>query len=372
MTGFLEKLKRSVKSFFIGLFIGMKKTEDDTLHQSGLDGDAGTAINQHVSENRVSQALLKGEVTQEVEDLRYRTYAVARESSKFNFFSPTLAKRKKPCNPNSLHIENSENREIVTVQDNKLEVETVAESLLRIGSDGKYVKRQNEYNIEVHRLYGVTPRFRFEDFMKKVVVFKGDDEYTAVLDIYVSKYPDDKNVTSKPFVREVEKVLRQGVRTDIMDFASLSFETYKAYGMDDMVRFEFGDPQLVSVIEFDGDYILRLQCCVIDGGTDMTMEFYSERMAKKYENNERKELTYEMDPNEQVRTYTCSECGKTVYYDARALDQLNASDEATDGAATEFLDYEMAEHTFGRMLCRDCMRKNMGKLYAQTNAIHTK
>jgi hypothetical protein len=363
MKVFWEKLKRSVRSFFIGLFIGMKNAEDETLHQSGLDGEAGTSINQHVSENRVSQALLRGEVTQEVEDLRYRTYAVARESSKFNYFSPTLAKRKKPCNPSSLHIENSEGREIVTVQENKLEVETVSESLLRIGSDGKYVRRQNEYNIEVRRPYGVTPRFRFEDFMKKVVVFKGDDVYTALLDIYVSKYPDDKNIVSKPFVREVEKVLKQGVRTDMMDFSSLSFETYKAYGMDDMVRFEFGDPQLLSVMEFDGDYILRLQCNVIDGGTDMTREFYSERMAKKYENNERKELTYEMDPNEQVRTYTCAECGKTVYYDARALDQLNASDEATDGAATEFLDYEMAEQTFGRMLCRDCIRKERERLY---------
>lgn len=341
----------------------MKKTEDDTLHQSGLDGDTGTAINQHVTENRVSQALLRGELTQEVIDLRYRTYAVARESSHYNFFSPTLAKKKKPSNPRNLKIENSDNREIVTIQENKAEVETVTESLFRIGSDGKYVKRQNEYNIQIMRSEGVTPRFRVEDFMKKIVVFKGQDEYTAVLDLYVSKYPDDKNMTSKPFIRELERIIDTGVRSDMLDFNGIWFETYKAYGIDDMMRFEFGDPQLMCIMEFDGDYIIRLQTNIIDGGTDMTEEFYSERMAKKYETKAKKELTYNMDPNEQVRTYTCANCGKTVYYDARALDKKDATDESNNEGTTDYLDYEMAEETFGKMLCKECIEKEMSNLY---------
>ena len=359
----MNRLLNALRSFFIGLFISMKKTEDDTLHQSGLDGDAGTSINQHVSENRVSQALLRGELTQEVVDLRYRTYAVARESAHYNFFSPTLAKKKKPSNPHNLKIENSDNREIVTIQENKAEVETVTESLFRIGSDGKYIKRQNEYNIQITRPEGTTPRFRIEDFMKKMVVKKGDDEWTAILDIYVSKYPDDKNVTSKPFVRELERIIDNGVRSDMFDFNTISFETYKAYGLDDMLHFEFGDPQLLCIMEYDGNYVIRMQSSIIDGGTDMTEEFYSERMAKKYENKAKKELTYNMDPNEQVRTYTCAGCGKTVYYDARALDKKNVSDESDNGGTTEYLDYEMSEETFGKMLCKDCVQKEMSRLY---------
>lgn len=363
----MNRLLKAVRSFFIGLFLSMKKTEDDTLHQSGVDSDAGTAINQQVTENRVSQALLRGEVTQEVVDLRYRTYAVARESAHYNYFSPTLAKKKKPSNVSSMHIENADNREIVTIQDNKVAVETVTESLLRIGSDGKYVKRQNEYNIQITRGEYATPRFRIEDFMKKIVVKKGDDEWTAVLDMYVSKYPDDKDVRSKPFIRELERILDTGIRSDMFDIKSVSFETYKAYGLDDMLRFEFGDLQLACIMEYDGDYIIRMVASIVDGGTDMTEEFYSERMAKKYENKEKKELTYTMDPNEQVRTYTCASCGKTVFFDARALDGKNASDEFDGESVTEYLDYEMSEETFGKMLCKDCIKKEMQRLYSRTN-----
>lgn len=368
MKGLIGRIKLFFTSLFVGLFVGMKKTEDETLHQSGLDGDAGTSINQQVSENRVSQALLRGELTQEVIDLRYRTYAVAKESKHYNFFSPTLAKKKKPGNQENVHIENKDKREIVTIQENRIDIETVTDSLLRIGSDGKFVKKQNEYNIAILRRNGVTPRFRIEDFLKKIVVKKGDDEWTAILDLYVSKYFDDKNVKSKPFVRELERIIDNGIRSDMFDISSISFETYNAWGLDDMLRFEFGEPQLMLIMEYDGDYVIRMQASIIDGGTDMTEEFYSERMAKKYKDKERKELTYEMDPNEQVRTYTCSNCGKKVFYDARALDKLDVTDGATDGSTTEFLDYEVAESTFGRMLCKECMENEMSKLYTQSLA----
>ena len=88
-------------------------------------------------------------------------------------------------------------------------------------------------------------------------------------------------------------------------------------------------------------------------------------MAKKYENKEPKETCITYDPNTLIRTYKCADCGKEVTYDARNLDKLDASDTATDGTTTEFLDYEMAEATFGRMLCKDCMEKAQQKLFEE-------
>jgi uncharacterized cofD-like protein len=87
------------------------------------------------------------------------------------------------------------------------------------------------------------------------------------------------------------------------------------------------------------------------------------RMAKKYENKEPKETCITYDPEALIRTYRCADCGKEVTYDARNLDKLDASDTTTDGTTTEFLDYEMAEATFGRMLCKDCMEKAQKELY---------
>ena len=361
----MKKIINFFRYLWIGFFLGMKKTEDETLHQNGMELDNGSTVNQQVADHSVAKALLRGELTQEVIELRYRTYAVAREASHYNYFSPTLAKRKGVNDFKFIEIANDNNREVITVQENKLDVETVNDALQRIGDDGKYIDKEKEYNIKFKR--SNTPRFKLEDYTKKVVVMKGDDEYTAIVDVYVSKYPDDKVITSKPFIRELERVIDKGIKSDIFEFESIQFETYKAYRLDDMINFEFGDPQLVKIFEFDGDYVIEFQMNIIDGGTDMTAEFYDEKMAKRYENKERKELTITYDPEALIRTYKCADCGKEVVYDARNLDKLNASDEATDGTATEFLDYEMAEATFGRMLCKDCMKKEQQKVFEKYN-----
>ena len=68
----------------------------------------------------------------------------------------------------------------------------------------------------------------------------------------------------------------------MFEFQSIQFETYKAYRLDDMINFEFGDPQLSKIFEFDGDYVITFVMNIIDGGTDMAAQIYDERMAKKY------------------------------------------------------------------------------------------
>ncbi len=60
-----------IRSLISGLFYGMKTTEDIVLKQSGASHQLeGTTIQQKVEDKRVSKALLRGELTQEVEELR--------------------------------------------------------------------------------------------------------------------------------------------------------------------------------------------------------------------------------------------------------------------------------------------------------------
>lgn len=361
----MKRFWKNLKIFLVGLFGGMKITEDETLHQSGLDSDGSIGINQQITDRTVAKALLKGELTQEVIDLRYRTYLVARESKHYNYFSPTLAKKKKLNDykyaTNSISLD--DNREIVTIQNNNSSIENIEEALLRINDDGKYSEYTPNYTIIINRNKKITHRFLLEKFITKIVVKKGDNEYSSVLDLYVSKYPNLNVPTSKPFIKELERIIDNGIRSDIFEINTIEFETSNAYKIDDMYHFEFGDIQLERIFEFNGCYIIRLITNIIDGGTDKTEEFYSERMAKRYENKESKNLTYHVDVNAQIRTYVCADCGKTVTYDARALDAMNASDDFSDGKITEYLDFEMTEHEFGRMLCKDCAMKEQEKIY---------
>ena len=114
----MKKIWLKLRLLFVGFFLGMKKTEDDMLHQSGIDINVGSGVNQQVTDKSVAKALLRGELTQEVIDLRYRTYAVAREASHYNYFSPTLAKKKTGQNNKFVQVENEEQREIITIQEN--------------------------------------------------------------------------------------------------------------------------------------------------------------------------------------------------------------------------------------------------------------
>jgi hypothetical protein len=244
-----------------------------------------------------------------------------------------------------------------------------------IGIDNINEIKQNQYSFDCeneHSGMGITIMKSLSNYFEihstkglgtKIVVKKGDNEYSSVLDLYVSKYPNLNVPASKPFIKELERIIDNGIRSDIFEINTIEFETSNAYKIDDMYHFEFGDIQLERIFEFNGCYIIRLITNIIDGGTDKTEEFYSERMAKRYENKESKKLTYHVDVNAQIRTYVCADCGKTVTYDARALDAMNASDDFSDGKITEYLDFEMTEHEFGRMLCKDCAMKEQEKIY---------
>ena len=157
--------------------------------------------------------------------------------------------------------------------------------------------------------------------------------------------------------------MNNGSRPDFLDINRLEFETYNAYHLDDMIRFEFGKFEFDKCVEYGGDYVLRFSTKIIDGGTDLTKQYYSERMAKKYREKQPKELTANFDPQSNIRVYKCADCGKEVVYDASALDKMDASQYTVDSSLTEYFDYENNEYVFGRMLCKECAAKEQEKLY---------
>ena len=72
----MKKIKRCILRLLRALPFGLQGAEREIMGSSNT-GEDGTVITQEVSDERVSKHLLKGEVTQEVEELRYRTYKVA-------------------------------------------------------------------------------------------------------------------------------------------------------------------------------------------------------------------------------------------------------------------------------------------------------
>lgn len=382
MLNFLRKIKNRFRFFFASLFYGMRKTEDTVLTQMNNASDDNVGVHKEIHEERVSKALLRGEVTQEVIDLRYRTYEVDKKSKDFEFFSPFLARDNGTKDSKKVKYENEDCRELVLIQPNHAITESIGDALKRV--DVKESLKE-DFLIVIKRNF--TPRFRLEEFATRLVVKRGDDDTSAILDFYVPKYKSNTNFRLNAFLTDVVSIKDKWVKSDTIDFDSVFFITSHAYGVPDMFSFRFDEPVYLETIEYDGNYILRFVSRIYDGGTDLTKEYYSERMAKKYENHEPKGLSMSLGPDGKPqmdeecdeygrggikRVYHCEMCGKEMVYDAKVLDSLDptlANDEGTENmdGYLEYMDAEIAETTFGKVLCKDCMAKYLEEEYNKIN-----
>lgn len=359
MKHFLEKTLNNLKLFFYSLIYGMKNTEDNVFHQIGENVGEGTSILKMVDDKRVSKHLLKGEVTQEVEDLRYRTYKVDKESRWYQYFGPTLALKRDKQDTKFMKYDDSDGLELITIQPNEVITETVEEGFEQIGGRGK----RTQYRIKIKRNF--MPRYKIEEYMTRIDVKELDDKH-VILDMYVSKYPNDKDFKSKGFVREVEKIRDEKIKSDILDYEEISFTTHRAYKMDDLVKFEFKNIVFKEIVEFDGHYIIRCKASIRQDIIDLTNVYYSKTMDEKYKNKEKKDVVISLNDYLYSETYKCEKCGKEIKVDRELMDNLDAyngrditNEEIQDEnpQVLEFMDMQISEQTFGKRLCSDCLKK---------------
>ena len=380
-----RKIIQTVQSYWYGLFYGMKQTNDTVFTQAGIDNSIGTEIQQEVNENRVSKDLLKGEVTQQVEELRYRTYKVDRESKQYEYFSPVKAlKYETPYgrferqDSNFVKYENSEDLPVITIQPNNPCIKNVYDGIKDINFDTVELKDKqgnicidvgdfssiDDYTIKVERDF--TPRFKLENFTTRLVVKKLDDNDNMILDFYVSKYPKEQNMKSIYFVNEVEKIFNGNTQSDVLSLKRVMFTTSHAYRLEDMIEFRFDKIFYKGIVEYDGHYVLKFKAHAYVNGVDLTDEYYSKSMDEKYRNKEKKEVVLDAyDGGNRHETFVCAECGRTFEYDTESMNEetlrpaREIDEEITNDGndVLSFYDLQIAEQTFGKKLCKECLQK---------------
>jgi hypothetical protein len=372
MKKLFTKFFNEFKIWVHSLAAATKNVETQTLSQVNVDSvEGGINVVQDVNQgvHELAKALLRGELTEEVKQLRYRNYKVDREAKKYKYFSPTLALKKKEGKDNKfISFDKSDGLEVITIQYNYAISEDVLDAIKQIENGGR--GKKTKYKFEFKRDF--IPRFRMEEFAKKVVV-KRLDETHAILDFYFSKYPerffrrsDDKSFRSKVFIHEIESIRDKGVKSDMLDVEELRFVTNHAYKQDDLMEFVFKNIMFREVAEFDGDYILRFKASIEHDGIDLTAAFYNKEMAEKYENKKKKELVLDVSGGAPIETYVCSDCGKVVTFDTQKMEEMPISEardidveinEEDSWSVTEYMDMQIIEQTIGKKLCKSCLKK---------------
>lgn len=277
----LKRIYAYLQLFWHSIFFGMKGV--DSLLTSNQKPQNGSVI--EVSDDDgggVFKDILEQKVTQEVEELRYASYKVAKESKKYRYIGNGEVKKKTTSQLSEKHglIDESDNLPVILIQDNALICDDVLTTLNEVNEKNSK-KIYHDYNIKIKR--NILPRFRIESYVKKIVLKQADGNY--VLDLYCSRYPSQfSERKDRSFLSELKRIQNKSVRnSDILDFQEISFISTNAWGVDDWNRFSFIDFELYDIIEFDGNFIIRLGCQSNIFMENLLDKIYSESAEKKYE-----------------------------------------------------------------------------------------
>ena len=284
----MKKLIGNLRLFFYSLFHGMKAA-DDVLTTSNKELSSGGAVEeQKMEEHNLYASLLKGEVTQEVKDLRYEMYESVKQSKDWKVigYSGQAMKKNHMLDKTPMKIDEEDGLKVILIQDNKVYMQGADSSLNNIGSVLKTrVEADAEHTFKATHEYFV--RHKIETFSKKVVVKLTGEENKFKLDFYLSEFPVENDPRAVYVVKELESLYKSGSRTsDLTDLITLTFVTDKAYGDDDWKIYDFRIKEYIGVKKFDGNYILSFYASLPDGVKDTTEEFNDEESVKKFKNKE--------------------------------------------------------------------------------------
>lgn len=304
----MNKLKKFFLKIFYGLPYGMKAADSEIMGSSEKDG-FGVSVNQEVSDERVAKHLLKGEVTQEVEELRYRTYKVSNESEKYKYIGNGLVIK------NMIDDEYSDSSKYSSrykfTQCNEAVCQTVLDTLKQVGSYGV-----DKYRFEI--VYNSFVKFKIEKFATKVDIDIDDKAKRVETSLHFNSEPNPYDAASMPFINEIKRLYEASNKHEVdrneiaNSINCLSFTTYKADNEEDFVTYSFVDGAKFKSIKFEKyEYIITFSWeAYFRLPSDLESKYYSKTMAEKYEKKEKKDAPVAI--SNVARKRYCSVCGKEM------------------------------------------------------------
>lgn len=334
----IKKLKRFFNNLRISFFFGLKKTDEDIFGQK--TNSLGETISEQKQQlNQLGEALLKGEVTQEVEMLRDRTYWVADKSKEYKVIIDTLgttkainvgSKKNKLININIPSVLRFENDSLEIVMDNLPIPTSILKGFQAVGSHGI----KNEYPLKFE--YEYSPKFKLDEYVRKIVVRKSIVDENTFVDLYVPKFVDSYERLERIFDVELKKIKENKTKPINIEFDTVYFLSDKAYGVDDLCEYKFKFKEFIGINEFDGKHVLTYIVDTLEYGNKITDKFKNDKLRKKYENNEARTTTLDLT-GEFKNSCKCDACDNIV----------------------NLYDYRITKNSIGSGLCKDCLEKRI-------------
>lgn len=333
----MSKIKSWGYKILYALLFGMKAADEEIMGENSSSSDEGQSIHQQVSDERVAKHLLKGEITQPVKELRYRTYKVDDEAKNYEYLGggTAIKKEAKPVDSKRIHFS----------QECKLVASDVLEELKRVGTYGT-----ETYTLQISYNNPLV-KFKLEQFANQIDVDINEESKEVITTLHFSNIPDGYEKKSAPFINELKRLLKIYKNIQLISdkhmvdevykhneitssMISLNFTTYKATNDEpDLKVYSFVSPSFIKAEESNAEIRLTFMWETYDVN-DLKAKFFDEKMAKKYETKEAKNAPIDISGG-QVRVAHCEVCGKEINtYDA-----------------------DVTKYTYGKAMCKDCLQK---------------
>lgn len=300
MKHFLKNIWLNIRLFMNYLMQGLRVADNLLTSQNKEDGD-GTNIEQKKEVQNVYADLLRGEVTQEVRELRHEMYYAERLSHEYTYGgNGRVVKKNRMFNYNG-NIEVSDGYPIQVIQENREDITLTSD-----------FKDTRDFTLKITRDF--VPTMRIEEYATKLVI-KRIDKDKVILDFYTPIMPRQFDRRSRIFTNALGKIYEGDVKSDLIDFSGVAFTSYNAYGSEDLKEYEYNNVRYELILEFDGSYVLRFTADIVKDGLDMITEFYDEATAKKCEE-------HEMRKGAQMNYETAVEIAERDKYDVDTAEKL--------------------------------------------------
>lgn len=317
----MKNIKEWVRKKAAMISLSLSNVEKNAFGQGGESLSSDVNQVQRHSQGQLADSLVNGEITQEVINLRWRTYKVLRESdgliSKVTGYDEdgmpivNTSKVDKKKILSKIKTEPTDEYQLEIVLDNEQITTGVNQSI-----GNKYINVSETPTLNKDNLGNVTgathgiisgneyfatsktekpivitrdffPKFNIENFTEKLHV-KIINETEKLLEFYISKYPNADDIRSSLFINTLKKAINNPMLTNIFDIKDVSFTTYKTIGCDDFLYYEYEIVSLDKIVEYNEFYVIKFKANVVIEGEDILEQHRVAELDKKYKNKEKK------------------------------------------------------------------------------------
>lgn len=318
------------------------KQESDALGESG-------AMEQSFHQGMLADALLKGEITMPVKELRWRLYKVLSESKSktakitgydkdglpivetyniekykldkvkrddFDPYPVELVVKNQDIMRSTHEVFNDEKLEVFTEEEietfdenNKMfdlvyknykvdkfgefievEIEDEEEkrTLAKISFDDMVASMKSKKTIYVQR--DIKPKFEIEYYSKKLLV-RAINEKEKILEFYLSLYPDEYDRKTRLLISEIKKAIKNPRASDLLDIQKVGFISDKTIGSTDGMEYEYEVKKFDKIVEFNGHYVIKFIAEVTVNGENIFEKYKLDELEKRYEAKAPKNLS---------------------------------------------------------------------------------